>query len=106
MVNGSLRLSLHLVSLLNSESERRLGIRPKISTYFLLSCFMSENLHLIIMVKSKKGFNWKARSQISGSVDLSQAKLLEDKLENNGKQKSRTGGGFEVGIAFRFMRRA
>ena len=61
---------------------------------------MSENLHLIIMVKSKKGFNWKARSQISGSVDLSQAKLLEDKLENNGKQKSRTGGGFEVGIAF------
>ena len=67
---------------------------------------MSENLHLIIMVKSKKGFNWKARSQISGSVDLSQAKLLEDKLENNGKQKSRTGGGFEVCIAFLVMRRA
>ena len=62
---------------------------------------MSENLHLIIMVKSKKGFNWKARSQISGSVDLSQAKLLEDKLEKNEQQKSRTGGGFEVGIAFR-----
>ena len=50
------------------------------------------------MVKSKKGFNWKARSQISGSVDLSQAKLLEDKLEKNEQQKSRTGGGFEVGI--------
>ena len=76
------------------------GLRYLLTSY-LLSCFMSENLHLIIMVKSKKGFNWKARSQISGSVDLSQAKLLEDKLEKNEQQKSRTGGGFEVGIALR-----
>ena len=50
------------------------------------------------MGKSKKGFNWRARSQIAGSVDLSQAKLLEGKLEKNDNQKSGSGGGFEVGI--------
>ena len=50
------------------------------------------------MGKGKKGFNWRARSQIAGSVDLSQAKLLEGKLEKNDNQKSGAGGGFEVGI--------
>ena len=38
------------------------------------------------MGKDKKGFNWRARIQLSGEVDLSQAKLLEAKLENGGKQ--------------------
>ena len=50
------------------------------------------------MGKNKKGFNWRARSQIAGSVDLSQAKLLEGKLEKNDAQKSVSGGGYEVGI--------
>ena len=50
------------------------------------------------MGKNKKGFNWRARSQIAGSVDLSQAKLLEGKLEKNDGQKSVSGGGYEVGI--------
>ena len=49
------------------------------------------------MGKDKKGFNWRARSQLSGEVDLSQAKLLEAKLENGGKQNRKSGGrgGFE-----------
>ena len=48
------------------------------------------------MGKNKKGFNWKARSQLSGSVDYGQAALLEGKLENNDQKKTKTGGGFEV----------
>ena len=48
------------------------------------------------MGKTKRGFNWRARSQISGSVDLSQAKLLEGKLEQNDALKSGPGGGFQV----------
>merc|ERR1712098_1006723 len=47
----------------------------------------------IIMGKDKKGFNWRARSQLSGEVDLSQAKLLETKLENGEKQNRKSGGG-------------
>ena len=50
------------------------------------------------MGKSKKGFNWRARSQIAGSVDLSQAKLLEGKLEKNVDQKAGSGGGYEVRV--------
>ena len=50
------------------------------------------------MGKSKKGFNWRARSQIAGSVDLSQAKLLEGKIEKNEAQKSVSGGGYEVRV--------
>ena len=50
------------------------------------------------MGKSKKGFNWRARSQMAGSVDLSQARLLEGKLEKNEAQKAGAGGGYEVGV--------
>ena len=38
------------------------------------------------MGKKKQGFNWKARSQTPGSVDYSEAKLLENKLECSLKQ--------------------
>ena len=52
------------------------------------------------MGKNKKGFNWRARSQISGSVDYGQAALLEGKLENNDQKKTKTGGGFEVSYSY------
>ena len=55
------------------------------------------------MGKNKKGFNWRARSQISGSVDYGQAALLEGKLENNDQKKTKTGGGFEVSCSSRYF---
>ena len=48
------------------------------------------------MGKNKKGFNWRARSQLPGNVDLSQARALEGKVLENGDIKPTTGGGFEV----------
>ena len=46
------------------------------------------------MGKNKKGYNWRARSQLPGDVDLSQARALEGKILEKGE--NRTGGGFEV----------
>ena len=48
------------------------------------------------MGKNKKGFNWRARSQLPGNVDLSQARALEGKVLQDGHIKPTTGGGFEV----------
>ena len=48
------------------------------------------------MGKSKKGYNWRARSQLPGNVDLSQAKALEGKVLDTGDNKTRSGGGYEV----------
>ena len=44
------------------------------------------------MGKKKLGYNWRARSQNAGTVDFSQAKLLEGKLEGALKHQN----GFEV----------
>ena len=52
------------------------------------------------MGKNKKGYNWKARSQLPGNVDLSQARLLEGKVLDKGDIRSQTGGygGYEVSL--------
>ena len=52
------------------------------------------------MGKNKKGYNWKARSQLPGNVDLSQARLLEGKVLNKGDIRSQAGGygGYEVSL--------
>ena len=52
------------------------------------------------MGKNKKGFNWKARSQLPGNVDLSQARVLEGKVLDKGDGRSKAGGygGYEVGF--------
>ena len=56
-----------------------------------------------MMGKNKKGFNWKARSQLPGSVDLSQARVLEGKVLDKGDSRSKAGGygGYEVGFVVR-----
>jgi len=46
------------------------------------------------MAKQKKGFNWRARAQPGGEVDLTQARRLEGKVEVVGK-KTASGGGYE-----------
>ena len=52
------------------------------------------------MGKNKKGYNWKARSQLPGNVDLSQARLLEGKVLDKGDIRSQAGGygGYEVSL--------
>ena len=54
----------------------------------------------VLMGKNKKGYNWKARSQLLGNVDLSQARLLEGKVLDKGDLRSQTGGygGYEVSL--------
>ena len=58
---------------------------------------------LVLMGKNKKGFNWKARSQLPGNVDLSQARLLEGKVVDKGDLRGKTGGygGYEVSFVLR-----
>ena len=46
------------------------------------------------MAKQKKGFNWRARAQPGGEVDLTEAKKLEGKVEVVGTKTS-SGGGYE-----------
>merc|ERR550532_1549300 len=41
---------------------------------------------------NKKGYNWRARSQLPGNVDLSQARVLEGKVLDKGDLRSQTGG--------------
>ena len=52
------------------------------------------------MGKNKKGYNWRARSQLPGNVDLSQARVLEGKVLDKGDLRSQTGGygGYEVSL--------
>jgi len=47
------------------------------------------------MGKQKKGFNWKARAQPGGEVDLTEAKKLEGKVEFAGFDKRKTNGEYE-----------
>ena len=56
---------------------------------------------LVLMGKNKKGFNWRARSQLPGNVDLSQARVLEGKVLDRGDARSQAGGygGYEVSFA-------
>ena len=69
---------------------------------YLLCCVNIMNLppfqapSVLSMGKSKKGYNWRARSQLPGNVDLSQARALEGKILENGDNRTTTGGGFEV----------
>ena len=55
---------------------------------------------LVLMGKNKKGFNWRARSQLPGNVDLSQARVLEGKVLDRGDARSQAGGygGYEVSL--------
>eukprot|EP00090_Calanus_glacialis_P000206 TRINITY_DN10139_c0_g1_i2.p1 TRINITY_DN10139_c0_g1~~TRINITY_DN10139_c0_g1_i2.p1 ORF type:complete len:1165 (-),score=488.14 TRINITY_DN10139_c0_g1_i2:35-3529(-) len=46
------------------------------------------------MAKQKKGFNWRARAQPGGEVDLTEAKKLEGKVEVVGTKTS-SGAGYE-----------
>lgn len=55
------------------------------------------------MGKSKKGYNWRARSQLPGNVDLSQARALEGKILENGDNRTTTGGGYEVSFVNIFL---
>ena len=52
------------------------------------------------MGKDKKGYNWRARSQLPGNVDLSQARVLEGKVLDKGDLRSQAGGygGYEVSL--------
>ena len=52
------------------------------------------------MGKNKKGYNWRARSQLPGNVDLSQARVLEGKVLDKGDIRSKAGGygAYEVGF--------
>ena len=52
----------------------------------------------LLMGKNKKGYNWRARSQLPGNVDLSQARVLEGKVLDKGDIRSQAGGygGYEV----------
>ena len=71
---------------------------------YLLCCVNIMNLppfqapSVLPMGKSKKGYNWRARSQLPGNVDLSQAKVLEGKVLDRGDIRSQAGGygGYEV----------
>jgi len=51
------------------------------------------------MVKQKKGFNWRARAQPGGEVDLTEAKKLEGKVDLDVKKTS-SGSGYEGSNAF------
>ena len=53
------------------------------------------------MVKQNKGFNWRARAQPGGEVDLTEAKKLEGKVDLDVKKTS-SGSGYEGSNAFAF----